>query len=64
MAIDVSGRLLAGIRGDNCKLMRLNAGEIETIFEPNDSKYISAITPGLAKAITSASVTTNNSNFT
>lgn len=43
MATDVSGRLLAGISGDKCELMRLEAGKMETIFEPNDAKYIFAI---------------------
>jgi len=45
MATDASGRLLAGISGDECKLMRLEAGKMETIFvlgtpygEPNDAK--------------------------
>jgi hypothetical protein len=44
MATDVSGRLLAGISGDKCKLCRLQADKLETIFEPNDAKYIFAIT--------------------
>ena len=46
MATDVAGRLLAGISGEKCKLCRLEAGppwRMETIFEPNDSKYIFAI---------------------
>jgi len=52
MATDVAGRLLAGISGDKCKLMRLEADRMETIFEPNDAegspprggtKYIFAI---------------------
>ena len=43
MATDVAGRLLAGISGDECKLLRLEAGKIETVFEPNDAKYIFAI---------------------
>ena len=43
MATDVSGRLLAGISGEKCKLCRLEAGKMETIFEPNDAKYIFAI---------------------
>jgi outer membrane protein assembly factor BamB len=45
MATDAAGRLLAGISGDECKLMRLEAGRMETIFvlgtpygEPNDAK--------------------------
>jgi len=43
MAIDAVGRLLAGISGDKCKLCRFRAGQMETIFEPNDAKYIFAI---------------------
>lgn len=43
MATDVAGRLLAGISGKVCSLMRLEAGEWETVFEPNDAKYIFAI---------------------
>jgi len=49
MATDVAGRLLAGVSGNVCKLMRFEAGRMETIFEPNDStsgegtKYIFAI---------------------
>ena len=52
MATDVAGRLLAGISGDKCKLIRFEADEMETIFEPNDAegsppcggtKYIFAI---------------------
>jgi len=43
MATDVAGRLLVGISGDECKLCRFEAGQMETIFEPNDAKYIFAI---------------------
>ena len=43
MATDVAGRLLAGISGDECKLLRFEADKIETVFEPNDAKYIFAI---------------------
>jgi hypothetical protein len=43
MATDVAGRLLVGISGDECKLCRFEAGRMETIFEPNDAKYIFAI---------------------
>jgi len=43
MATDVAGRLLVGISGEKCKLCRLEAGRMETIFEPNDAKYIFAI---------------------
>ncbi len=38
MATDVAGRLLAGVSGDKCSLYRLEAGKMETIFEPNDAK--------------------------
>ncbi len=44
MAFDVSGRLLAGISGDSCKLLRLESGRMLTVFEPEDAKYIFAIT--------------------
>ena len=40
MSLDVAGRLLAGISGDKCRLCRYEAGKMETIFEPNDAKYI------------------------
>ena len=49
MATDVAGRLLAGISGNRCRLMRFEAGPVpkdssgEVIFEPNDAKYIFAI---------------------
>jgi hypothetical protein len=43
MAVDVAGRLLAGISGDQAKLCRYESGSMETIFEPNDAKYIFAI---------------------
>jgi hypothetical protein len=46
MTADVAGRLLVGISGDKCSLCRLEAGEMKTIFEPNDAKYIFAITIG------------------
>ncbi len=44
MATDVSGRLLAGISGENCRLCRFEADKMETVYEPNDAKYIFAIT--------------------
>jgi hypothetical protein len=44
MATDVAGRLLAGISGDKCRLCRFEGTRSETIFEPNDAKYIFAIT--------------------
>jgi outer membrane protein assembly factor BamB len=40
MSMDVAGRLLAGISGDKCRLCRYEAGKMETVFEPNDAKYI------------------------
>jgi len=43
MATDVSGQLLAGISGENCRLYRLKSDKLEIIFEPNDAKYIFAI---------------------
>lgn len=44
MATDVSGRLLAGISGRECKLCRFENNTMEVVFEPNDAKYIFAIT--------------------
>ena len=46
MSTDVAGRLLVGISGKKCRLIRLEAERIETIFEPNDAKYIFAIALG------------------
>jgi len=49
MATDVTGRLLVGISGEKCRLMRFKSGPdtiAETIFEPNDVKYIFAIAIG------------------
>jgi len=43
MAVDVAERLLVGISGDKCRLSRYATGKMETIFEPNDAKYIFAI---------------------
>lgn len=43
LATDVSGRLLAGMSGKNCRLCRFEAEKMETIYEPNDAKYIFAI---------------------
>lgn len=43
MATDVSGRLLAGISGKECRLCRLEGEKMETIFEPDDAKYIFAL---------------------
>ncbi len=57
MATDVAGRLLAGISGGShfakssqngnpgkgCRLCRLKGEKMETIFEPDDAKYIFAL---------------------
>ncbi len=43
MAVDVAERLLVGVSGDKCRLCRYAAGKMETIFEPDDAKYIFAI---------------------
>jgi len=47
MATDVSGRVLAGVSGQRCALLRLEKGEVETVFEPNviddGTMYIFAI---------------------
>jgi hypothetical protein len=44
MAADVSGQLLAAVSGKECKLLRLRPGGFETVYEPNDAKYIFAVT--------------------
>jgi len=44
MSSDVSGRLLAGVSGEKCILLRLEKGEMKTIFEPEGAKYIFDIT--------------------
>jgi len=50
MATDISGRLLAAVSGTKCQLMRFEAGktkgslEPKNVFEPNDARYIFAIT--------------------
>ncbi|MBN1506289.1 MAG: hypothetical protein JW955_05560 [Sedimentisphaerales bacterium] len=43
MAVDVAGRLLVGISGAKARLCRYETGTLETIFEPNDARYIFAI---------------------
>ena len=43
LAIDDSGKVLAGISGDKCSLIRIDGKKIETIFEPNETSYIFAI---------------------
>jgi len=40
MAVDVAGRLLVGISGDHCRLCRYEGGKMETVFEPNEARYI------------------------
>ncbi|MHC4572594.1 MAG: hypothetical protein ACYS76_00435 [Planctomycetota bacterium] len=44
MATDMAGRLLAGISGEKCRLLRFDTDTSETIYEPDDAKYIFAIT--------------------
>lgn len=50
MATDVSGRLLAAVSGAKCRLIRFEAGknkkslEPKIVFEPNDARYIFAMT--------------------
>ncbi len=51
MSTDVSGRLLVGISGEKCKLCRLQANKLETIYEPNEAKYIFAIATDNAGSI-------------
>ncbi len=43
MNIDISGHLLAAVSGKNCRLLRLKGDKMETVFEPNDAKYIFAV---------------------
>ena len=43
MSVDVAGRLLVGISGAKARLCRYETNTLETIFEPNDAKYIFAI---------------------
>ena len=43
MALDSAGRLLAAVSGDDCRLMRFEDGEFETIYKPDDATYILAI---------------------
>ncbi len=46
MSTDVAGRLLVGISGDECALYRFEAGQMKSVFEPNDAKYIFSIAVG------------------
>jgi outer membrane protein assembly factor BamB len=43
MAKDRRGKILAGLSGERCGLLRFKAGKAEMIFEPNDAQYIFAI---------------------
>lgn len=43
MTTDVSGRLLAGISGEKCRLCRFKNNKYEVILELDDDKYIFAI---------------------
>ncbi len=44
MTVDVANRLLAGISGSECKLVRFSeTGGMETLFEPEDASYIFAL---------------------
>ncbi|MGA2915738.1 MAG: hypothetical protein ABSE89_06900 [Sedimentisphaerales bacterium] len=43
LAIDSWGKVLAGISGDKCSLIRIDGKTTETIFEPNETSYIFAI---------------------
>jgi WD40 repeat protein len=43
LAFDSQGKLLAGVSGDKCSLIRFDGKKIETVFEPNNTKYIFAI---------------------
>lgn len=43
MATDLAGRLLVGISGEKCALYRYQDDKMQSIFEPNDAKYIFAI---------------------
>jgi hypothetical protein len=44
MAIDSKGRLIAGISGEKCELIRFDDGKIETIFTSEEVDYILEIT--------------------
>jgi hypothetical protein len=43
LALDRSGRLIAGISGRKCMLVRFENETAVTVFEPNDARYIFAI---------------------
>jgi len=44
MAIDSKGRLIAGVSGDKCELIRFEDGKVETIFTSEEVSYILEIT--------------------
>lgn len=44
MTLDSSGKLLAGISGKTCRLIRFDGDSMVNVFEPNDAKYIYVIT--------------------
>ena len=45
MGVDYRGKVLVGVSGKNCKLLRVDKkDEIITLFKPNDANYIFAIT--------------------
>jgi len=48
IATDISGRLLAGISGSKCELVRFEAGRYKSLFAPEQARYIFAI--GLDRA--------------
>jgi hypothetical protein len=43
LAIDKADRLLAGVSGNNCRLLRFENNSVETIFTPDDDTYIFAV---------------------
>jgi hypothetical protein len=43
MATDAGGRLLAAVSGDDCRLLRIDNGLVETLYEPADVTYILAV---------------------
>ncbi|MBW8014828.1 MAG: hypothetical protein FVQ82_01455 [Planctomycetes bacterium] len=44
IAIDSAGRLIAGVSGDKCELIRFDNGNVETIFTSEEVSYILEIT--------------------
>jgi len=44
MALDYKKRLLVGVSGSECKLLRLERGKFKTVFEPEEANYILDIT--------------------